>query len=412
MFLVIAAKRYLSKYEITIFFFLGIQFLALAPRAEDMDILVAASYLFSYRYGISSRSLIATILDFFTRGGFVSRTLVWHFIAGATLLMAFSLSVFVSAAIRGLSRKPKIFAIFLAFLWLSCFTSPAVYFTKFNFGRFEVFALVMLFVAAFAADRPALRWVVPVIALAIVSTHLNLVFFFMPFIGILLLYQALKEKPGSAESRRAWLLLTVTVALALAAFALYLALARRTFAFDDADAFYAHLLERTDLIFSRWAVHIAMFADLEEHLALWRRTVVLTFRGHVSVVISLPIVALFVVFWIKCFLREPEKRMRVFFIAPLAALPYNAIAFFLFFDFGRWLTMSLAVQFMLAFYLLWRGNKTVLAVSNSGARMIRRHAFVIALACLLMAFLGPVTQHMPSENALNFFRLVRSFTGL
>ncbi|MCL2558483.1 MAG: hypothetical protein FWE09_08385, partial [Treponema sp.] len=132
MFMIVACKNYLSKIEILIFCFLGVQFLASAPRPEALNPFVASHYFFSYRYGVSSRSLAATILDFFTGGGFVSATLLWHFITGATALLAFAISSFIAAAMRGVSGEAKIFAVFIIFLWLSSFVAPAFYFTVAN----------------------------------------------------------------------------------------------------------------------------------------------------------------------------------------------------------------------------------------------------------------------------------------
>jgi len=179
-------------------------------------------------------------------------------------------------------------------------------------------------------------------------------------------------------------------------------------------------MERTNTFDERgvfeYGLQFTMFASLEDHLAGWRDNIGIGFPGNKAVFICLPIVALFVTFWIKCFMIETEKRRRLFFLIPIAVLPYNAIAFLLFFDFGRWITMLLAVQFMLAFYFISLKDKTVLEVVHSGARVVKRHAFLITLACLLMAFLGPVHEIRVSESVRSISSTVRvlfgSFKGL
>jgi len=55
-----------------------------------MNNFAATHYLLSYRYGVSSRGFVATILDFLiTETGFISKRLIWNFIASTTLLMVF-----------------------------------------------------------------------------------------------------------------------------------------------------------------------------------------------------------------------------------------------------------------------------------------------------------------------------------
>ena len=409
MALIVFYKNSLNKYEIAIFFFLCIQIIGLAPSPNYLGNLVGTSYLLSYRYGVSSRSFVATIIDFFTRGDFISRYFVHHFIFGATAFLSFIISVLLGGSIQKATNNTKYFILFLVVLYLSSFTAPAAYFGRANFGRVEIFAMLILFLIVFIINKPVIRWIIPLLAVFVMSIHLILVFFFIPFI-IIILFHSIFEKPD--ESKQSVFLLVATIKALLIVFLCYLLFGRGTFIFEDARSFYEHLSARTDLNFSEEFLHMTMFASLEDHLIGWRHAVNFSFSGNFSILINIPLVLLFVVFWVKCFFIEATTKMKLFFLMPILVLLYQSVAFFLFFDFGRWMIMILNVQFMLLFYLAFVRNKAVLSNIQIITPFVKRNAFFIMLICLIMTFLGPLSVMAPSERTMRIFNIFTNLTGL
>jgi len=409
MFLMVLYKNNLNKYEIAIFCFLGIQLVAVVPVPGNMPSLIGTSYLLSYRYGVSSRSFVATIIDFFTRGGFISRYFIWHFIFSSTIFLSFVTAVCLGTTIQKAKDDTKLFLIFLTLLFLSCFTAPVAYFFIGNFGRTEIFAMLILFLVMLVITKPVVRCIIPLLAVIVIAIHLIFAFFFIPFIGVLLLYEICKK---TEIKKHVVFLFVATIKTLFIVFICYLLFARETFVFEDARSFYEYLNTRTDIIFSEMCLYMTMFASLEDHLIYWGNTVQLGFHGHWTILINIPIVGLFVVFWIKCFLKETEKAMKLFFLLPILVLPFQAMAFFMFFDFGRWMIMVLNVQFMLFFYLAFVNNSTVLTVAQKSIPFVKRNAFFVILLYLIIAFLGPVGIIGPSERIVNIFYTARQFIGL
>ena len=402
MALIVIYKNSLNKYEIAIFCFLCIQLFASVPIPGDFG--DPTAYVLSYRYGVSSRGFIATIVDFLTAGDFISRYFVWHFILSNTVFLLFTMSAYIGNVIEKSKDDTKYFLIFLSFLWLSCFTAPSAYFYN-NFDRTEIFALIISFLAMAIVRKPVIRWLMPLLTLAIIATHIIQVFFYIPFVAILLFYGIIEK---DRRGKRSMLLLGTTVALLLIAFLCYVMFARGTFAFENADDFYNYLSSKTDLNLRPSSLHAFMFADLEDHLAGWKERVGLMYRGNLAILINIPLLFLFMIFWAKCFIKETEKIKRMFFLLPMAVLPYQATVFFLFWDFARWMIMILNVQFLLVFYLAAAKNKTVLAVIQTVTPFIRRYAFFIALMLLIMIYIGPVGYAYPSDRMTRFFHF---FTG-
>jgi hypothetical protein len=252
-------------------------------------------------------------------------------------------------------------------------------------------------------DKPFVRWIVPFLALAAMSSHLILILFYTPLIGIILLYE-LWEK-GVTKSRV--FLLAITAILVASAFLVYIFFHEYTFVFQNAQEMYEHLKTRTDLGFSENTLHMTLFASLREHVSNWRVTVTPDYDGNYSVIINIPLLILFVWFWIRCVLQEKRKIMKLFFTLPVLTLAYQSIAFFMFYDFGRWMIIVMTIQFMLVFYFLYVQNSTVLTVGQRIVPFINKNWFVIILVCLLMTCLGPLREIPPSERVMHIITAIK-----
>jgi len=409
MYLVILYKNSLNKYGIGIFSFLCVQLIATAPIPEQLGLITSTSYLLSYRYGVSSRGFVATIVDFLTSGNFISVHFVWHFILCSTIFLSFIISVYLGTVIQKTKDNTKIFLIFLSLLYLSCFTSPSAYYTQANFGRVEIFALLLMLFLIVIIDNHVFRWLIPLLALSVLAIHLILLFFYIPFVIIMLYYEisAKKEKNKQTIS-----LLICTITVILAAFLLYILFHERTFVFEDTRSFFEYLRTKSDLNVSERYLHLTMYGELQDHLTGWKNRINYMYSGNISIIINLPLVFLFVFFWLKCFIRETEKIMKPFFLLPVLALLYQSLAFFMFFDFGRWMIMILNVQFMLVFYLVFVRNKTVLSLVETITQVLKQNGFIVILICFVMIFLGPVREMGPSERIMHIISGLSHFFGL
>jgi hypothetical protein len=399
MYFVVLYKNSLNRYEIGMFCFLCLQALSIVPEFGNTEPLVAISYLLSYRYGVSSRSFAATIVDFLTNGGFISKYLVWHFIFCTTIFLSFMIVVYLGIVIQKAKDNVKIFLFFLSLLYLSCFTSPTAYFDYTNFGRVEIFALLFMFLFMAIINKPKIRWLIPLLALFTLATHLILVFFYVPFIIVMLFYELLTNWE---KEKRTLFLLAVTIIVIFSAFSWYLLFHEKTFVFADAPSLCEYLDKKSDLFLSEHLLHMTLFAKLQDHLDGWNTHVhQIGDRGLPCIIINIPLLFAAIIFWLQCFLRERKKRMKLFFLLPILILLYQVLPFFLFFDFGRWMIMILNVQFMLIFYLIYVNNETVLSVVQAITPRIKQNVFFLILVCLLMAFLGPVGAIGPSHKVLH-----------
>ncbi|MCL2800138.1 MAG: hypothetical protein FWD28_00065 [Treponema sp.] len=406
MLFIICYKNSINKYEVGIFGFLFIQLLALMPdnSMENVDKFVSSSFLLSFRYGISSRSFIATIIDFLSGGGFVSKHFVWHFIYCTTAFLSFLISVFIGEVINNNKEDIKIFVLLLSLLCLAGFTAPSAYFMHDTFGRSEVFALLFLLFIVFFINKQFVSWFIPLFALFIFATHINLIFFYIPLVIILLLY-SLYEQPD--KKIKYIFLSSFTFIIISAAFILYTLFYKDTFIFNNAAEFGEHLKDKTDLFFEEGFLHFALFSTLEDHLNTWRVSV--KYQGLFSVIVNIPVLLLFSAFWIRCYQKETVKMMKLFYLLPIGTLFFQSIMFFMFIDYGRWIIMMLNVQFTLIFYFIHVKNKQVISIIQSVTPFIKRHLFYVILVCCIMLFLGPVSVIGTSEKTMQIVHLIKQF---
>ena len=408
MLLIILYKNSLNKFGICIFCFLCVQLFTLAPNPDNMPLLMSSGYVLSFRYGVSSRSFIPTIVDFFSGGGFISKYFVWHFIFSAKILYSFIISVFLGFVIDKETNNVKMFLILLSLLYLSSFTAPYGYFIPGHFGVFEMYALFVVFFALVIMNKPLIRWIMPLMALITMAIHINLVFFYIPLIIVLLMYGVL-EKPG--KNNKSIPLLIITIITIGSAFLLYYLFRERTFVFKDVSDFFEYLSAKSDLYFTVELLSGLMFSSLQDHLDYYVAYFNSTNRAILRVLINIPILLCFIFFWIKCFCLENMKSMKVFFLLPICILIYQAPVFFIFIDYARWMIMILNVQFVLLFYLIYVKNTTVLTIVNVVTPYIRNNIFFVILLFLIMMYLGAV-QAMSSQTGEGSFNNVRDILGI
>jgi hypothetical protein len=146
-------------------------------------------------------------------------------------------------------------------------------------------------------------------------------------------------------------------------------------------------------------------------LSDFKNAVNIKYSGFLSILINIPIVILFILFWIKCMGREKGIK-KYFFFLPILTLIYQAIAFLMFYDYGRWMIMIITVQFMLIFYLLYTQNITVLLLAKQTSPFFQRNFFSIILICFFMVFLGPVNPIYPSDRVIRIAKGILSLFGI
>ncbi|MBQ8519314.1 MAG: hypothetical protein IJ455_06935 [Agathobacter sp.] len=158
---------------------------------EEVEIINTTSLAFTYEYGFISRGLMGTIFllvdkilpgNQMTYDGVMGFTLVTTLLYFALLLWFFMICL--TKCSKSITNKTKYMVIFFTMFAVSMFI------TKYNFGRYDMYCLMLSILAAILIIYEKAEWlVVPFSALG-VMIHQGNVFYLLNIILILLLYKA------------------------------------------------------------------------------------------------------------------------------------------------------------------------------------------------------------------------------
>jgi hypothetical protein len=406
--LIIAFRKVLRikvKGGVLIFMYLIFQLFANIPSPDGIDAHALSSYLLSYRQGFSSRMFIGTIVDFLADGGFIAQQFIWTFIVSALVLYRIFLSVLLGFLVEHPDKKTRNFVILFVILYLSCFTSPSAYFVQGNFGRMELYALIFMLGIVTLIDKKGWRWLIPILCLFSIATHLVVIFFYMPLVFILLLYKTFESnKPGKNTMG----LFIITVGVIILSSVYFVLFSKNTLLFTNEQAFSDYLRNKTDVSTPGTTLHYEFFLSMRETLEYAQNSIKAhkIFSGVFSIVLNIPVFLLFVYFWKQCIMNERRKPIKLIFILSVLMPIISIPAFMFFIDWGRWVIMIMVSQFILVFYFLYKQEPSVLRASESILAAAKKHSLALISFCILMIIIGPNWQIGPSPLFMAVLRII------
>jgi len=398
LFIITVIKETINKYEIFIFLYFIIQFLCVF--SFNFDGHAQSSYLLSFRYGFSQRMFIGTIVDIISCG-YVSSAMIFSFVFCGTIWLIF----LVSTAIGYLNIKPdnKIPILLLTVLYLSSSIAIHAYFVHGNFGRMEIYVLLFMLIVSFIINKMVWRWFIPLLCFMSLATNLVVVFFYIPFVFIILLYEYF-IKPNQSKSDMA--LLIITALSTIVAFIYFVIFSKSTLTYQDEIIFADILKNRTNIKDFGSSLHYDYFLSIIDTfrfaMSVYKEGIFLRFY---CIIQNLPFFLFFILFWKKCIKIEQRKDLKFIFLISMFLPVFSIPAFIFFVDWGRWVIMLLTVQFMLVFYFFHRRENSVILVMDKFTIVVKKHNFVFVIYIMLSVFMGPIWQISASTNFMRFIEI-------
>ncbi|MDR1838828.1 MAG: hypothetical protein LBQ93_04480 [Treponema sp.] len=395
LFILTVIKKTINKYEFFILMYFIIQLLCVF--SFDMDSHAQSSYLLSFRYGFAHRMLIGTTVDILS-GGYVSNAMILSFVFCGTIWLIFLVSIAIGYLI--IKSDDKIPILLLTVLYLSSSISINAYFVQGNLGRMEIYVLLFMLIVSFIINKMVWRWFIPVLCFMSLATHLVVVFFYIPFVFIILLYEYF-NKPNQSKSDMA--LLIITALSIIVTFFYFVIFSKSTLTYQDEIIFGEILKNKTNIINFSSSLHYDYFLSIIDtfRYAMSRYKEGIFFRFY-CIIQSLPLFLFFILFWNKCIKIEQRKIVKLIFLISMLLPVFSIPAFILFIDWGRWVIMLLTVQFMLVFYFFHRRENSVIMVMDKFTVIAKKHSFIFIIYIMLSVFMGPIWQINASTN---FMRL-------
>ena len=191
-------ERKISSFVITWFLFLVV--LCWKFYQEEVEIINTTSLAFTYEYGFISRGLMGTIfllvdkllpMDMMNYEGVMAFTIATTWVYFGLLLFFFLICLMKCS--KEITERTKYIILFFTMFAISMFV------TKYNFGRYDMYCLILSLIAAILIIYEKAEWlVIPLSALSIMI-HQGNVFYLLNIILILLLYKAFSTYPALSK---------------------------------------------------------------------------------------------------------------------------------------------------------------------------------------------------------------------
>jgi hypothetical protein len=226
--------------ELFIFGVLSFQLLVLLPDIRHLNPFVVTPYFMSYQdFGFQSRMFIGTVFRLF------SETI-------GTSALYYTLIAVVVGFKRACCRNPrqrlapmsadaeKGFTVFLILFLCSPFSLSFLFHAE-NFGRFDMYLIVLTTIMVCVVRHKYLKWLIPLLCVACVAIYQGYIMLYMPIIAIILIYEGIRK-----HLRISYLIIGGLSVLSVAALSVYFQYGAPGFAFQTSADVIDYLAPRTD----------------------------------------------------------------------------------------------------------------------------------------------------------------------
>lgn len=338
------------KYELMAAVIMLAYLIYYTPKITEVTAWTIMPYALSYRLGFISRGLIGSLIRL------VIPNLTWkhiYIIILANTLLLCCLTLFFMHKIRKRAYDEDIAGImFLLGLFLVNPGSIAFLFYWGNFGRFDMFLLMTLFITALLVIYDKCVWLVPVLCAGAVMTHQAFVFQYFPAVLILLFYSGfvLKRKYGKG-------IFAVTLLTTCALFLYMQFFSRINYSYEDTLAILDTTTDLPAVFFKEdLMVRLEYYSSVIQTFIplVWETLGRNIIRSAVYILFLIPMIKIIKNIW-KRFVQDQKNILCKLFpwFVLLAEIPMFALTC----DYGRDYAAIVLCNFILIFSLYALGDK-------------------------------------------------------
>ncbi len=396
-------------YEIAVFIMFFTAYLFTVPNLQNLNEYTAVYYVLTYAdFGFKSRLVMGSIIGLFTN--YITRKAIYIIISIFTIFFIGIVSFLVGDIVRRISKNIGNSAEIFIILFVACPVSIQYLFNINNFGRFDLFSILITTVILFCIKNEKTKWLVPFLCVFAVIFNYNFVFMYMPVIAIIMIYEYLVNH----NSRTHFMIFAVSC-LAVAGFFIYFKVFAPESGFSSQEKLKIFLAGKTDI----QGGEIPVFGDFCFPLAgIYMRDAgksyswffdLLKVYGPFMFFSTVPAFAVLISFWIKALKDAQQKTKKFVFLlclfAPIAGLPM-----FLAIDWDRWIPTLFISQFMLVLYILARNDERAVDALKSIVSYFNRHSLLFTVLIIYSAssifsnnysvYVSVMLQHI--DNFLSF----------
>lgn len=190
-----AAEKY--KFEIAASILLFLYLVYYLPVIDETIGWCITPYTLSYKYGFISRGLVGEIIRLFIPNLDIKH--IYLIVAFNTVILCAVTVFFLNRIKKYTAAENNMAFLFIAALFLVNPGSIAFLFYWGNFGRFDLYMVLILLIGALLIIKNRAMWIIPLLSVAGILIHQAYVFMYFPALIALLLYGAYVKKRKYAK---------------------------------------------------------------------------------------------------------------------------------------------------------------------------------------------------------------------
>ena len=354
--------------------------IARIPSIEQLNDWCTTPYVFTYQYGIQSRYFIGSLFNLVLSPISIKR--LYFFILLSTIVLIILFAYFLGQVLRRAQSDYQTAAlIFMALFWASPFSIAFLFYWG-NYGRLDLYLLIVALLSLILIPIPKWRWFTPVLILIGMATHQVFIFTYCFIILGALFIEVIELNFDLKNS----FLMLFSVVVVSASF-LYFQFFSVPTSFINSESVWNHFSAKSNIPVNQKMIEFEYFKNITDHLSefvangLWDRV----YTGIIILILLSPVIILLFKLWQNIYKKATCKwGYRLLMCIPLTSIP----AFLLTIDWGRWFSAVFITQFCLLFYMLYRKHTGAIYAFRELQTFLSKNRVLTVCLILYLTTLG------------------------
>ncbi|MCX8131535.1 MAG: hypothetical protein N3I35_15760 [Clostridia bacterium] len=375
-------KRWFSTYyqEVVLVLLSLVIFNRNMPSAANINPWTATPWVVSYENGFVSRGLLGTILSKLIP--VVTLNNLHLVFTVVYLIFLLGLLIPLIIILRKVNRDDTLYKFMLFFI-----LNPAtvgMYANKPNFGRFDVFMILITIICLVVLSIKRHIWIIPVLMTLGMLIHEAFLFMYAPIILAATLFSFFWN--GKSKS--------ILINFGVSAFTLlssFLVLQLFGKAGNlELSVFSEKIQAHADFPIAKDMLNMEYYFSTKEHISYVLEFLVrhnMVFGLIFALMILIPTFLLFKYAWSYVFKKYTSQRLVFMLLCLATAGPFILCTIGI--DYGRWLSSFIFANFLIIFYLIY--NK-VIDIKELSKRFSKSFYYIYLLIMIMYVMLGSMTE--------------------
>lgn len=377
-------KGFFKRYQYQLYFIVLyiLYIVRYLPTIPELDVYNAANWFVGYEFGFISRGLIGAVMNICFN--YIEQYALFIVIFAVLSIMYFLAVHLICKVIHKTDEPVKFVVVFLAFLYTVSPAGLAYLFQAINFGRFDMFLIIITFILIILIYKFDNFYLVPLLCIIAICIHQVFIFLYFPAVFMLMIYKYI----SSQKKSRAQLITIVLTAIITCAVFLMVQLNGKI---DNASLHQVELVmgKKTNVYIFSMPIELEYFTPIwihqknMPHYPLHYRLIGL---AGVGVFLS-PLMYLLGRIWKNAIRNAKENKTIYLFMSVgcvLATIPVYILAI----DWGRWFAGTIMMQFVLIFALTHIKDKGMTASLNNMFEHMKKNYGLYIFIFVLTASIG------------------------